>query len=220
MSCSASIELIGRIEPSDAAHSALKDPPFIKVDLISCRNLLIYLQRELQRHLCALFQYALKPGGYVFLGSAETMDAAQSLFSPLDREARIYVALGASDKVAPVLSQLTSDFHYAVHRPMQPVPREPGGGVGHAHVAALEKSAPPSVLVDSSFRILHLSPNAGRFFRPLEGPFSADLSAQVRPELRVDLKLALQRAMETGESSLSVPIPVVDFGFKMRLSIF
>ncbi|GLI92363.1 CheR family methyltransferase [Methylocystis echinoides] len=191
-----------------AAHSALKDPPFIKIDLISCRNLLIYLQRELQRQLCVLFHYALKPNGYVFLGSAETMDVAQPYFAPVDRDARIYVALGVPDKVAPVLPQLAPDFGVANRRPPQPVQKESAAGVGHSHATALEKTAPPSVLVDGALKILHLSPNAGRFFRPLEGPFSPELPAQVRPELRVDLKLGLQRAIEKGESSLSVPLPV------------
>ncbi|WP_424362883.1 chemotaxis protein CheB [Methylocystis parvus] len=191
-----------------ASHSALKDPPFIKIDLVSCRNLLIYMQRELQRQLCALFHYALKPNGYVFLGSAETIDAAQSLFVPVDRDARIYLSIGQAEKVTPPLPHLTSDFATIEHRPAQPVVAEPAVGVGHAHASALEKNAPPSVLVDSASKILHLSPNVGRFFRPLEGPFSPELSAQVRPELRVDLKLALQRAVEKGESSLSVPIPV------------
>ena len=191
-----------------AAHSALKDPPFIKIDLISCRNLLIYMQRELQRQLCGLFHYSLKPNGYVFLGSAESIDATQSFFSPVDRDARIYVSIGQPEKAAPPIPQLTSDFRSFEHRPLQAVIAEPSIGVGQTHASALERSAPPSVLVDSSFKILHLSPNAGRFFRPLEGPFSADLAAQVRPELRVDLKLALQRAVEKGECSLSVPIPV------------
>jgi two-component system CheB/CheR fusion protein len=191
-----------------AAHSALKDPPFIKIDLVSCRNLLIYLQRELQRQLCSLFHYALRPNGYVFLGTAETIDTTQAQFSPLDRDARIYVALGQTDKVAPVLPQLTSDFRTVEQRPIQSAQIEQTISVAHAHAAALEGSAPPSVLVDSAFKILHLSTNAGRFFRPLEGPFSAELPAQVRPELRVDLKLALQRAFEKGESTLSVPIAV------------
>lgn len=191
-----------------ASHSALKDPPFIKIDLVSCRNLLIYLQRELQRQLCALFHYSLRSNGYVFLGTAETIDMTQSQFAPVDRDARIYVALGQSEKVAPVLPQLGSDFRTVDHRPIQTAKVEQTIGVAHAHAAALEASAPPSVLVDSAFKILHISMNAGRFFRPLEGPFSAELSAQVRPELRVDLKLALQRAFEKRESSLSVPIPV------------
>lgn len=191
-----------------AAHSALKDPPFIKIDLISCRNLLIYMQRELQRQLCALFHYALRPNGYVFLGSAESIDAAQSFFSPVDRDARIYVSAGQFEKAAPPLPQLTSDFRSFEPRSLRAEAAEPAIGVGQTHASALERSAPPSVLVDESFKILHLSQNAGRFFRPLEGPFSVELGAQVRPELRVDLKLALQRALERGESSLSVPIPV------------
>lgn len=191
-----------------ASHSALKDPPFIKLDLISCRNLLIYLQREVQRQLCALFHYALRPNGYVFLGSAETIDAAQSLFAPVDRDARIYVSSGPSDKVAPALPQFTADFRAEDRRPIKTALPEQTAGLGQAHATALERSAPPSVLVDSALRILHLSPNAGRFFRPLEGPFSAELPAQIRPELRVDLKLALQRVLEKGESSLTVPMPV------------
>lgn len=191
-----------------AAHSALKDPPFIKIDLISCRNLLIYMQRELQRQLCGLFHYALKPNGYVFLGSAESIDANQSLFSPFDRDARIYLSLGQGEKAPPPLPQLTSELRSFEQRPVPAMIAEAPVGVSRTHATALEKSAPPSALVDASSKILHLSPNAGRFFRPLEGPFSDDLAAQVRPELRVDLKLALQRALEKGESSLSVPIPV------------
>ena len=63
-----------------SVHSVLKDPPFIKMDLISCRNLLIYLQRELQHQVCALLHYALKPHGYLFLGSAETADTVPRSF--------------------------------------------------------------------------------------------------------------------------------------------
>ena len=65
-----------------AHHSALKDPPFMRLDMVSCRNLLIYLERELQGQLLALFHYALKPGGFLFLGSAETADARPELFTP------------------------------------------------------------------------------------------------------------------------------------------
>lgn len=136
------------------------------------------------------------------------MDAAQSLFSTVNRDARIYVALGASERVAPLLPQLTADFPHVGHRAPPATPREPGTGVAYAHAGALENNAPPSVLVDSTFKILHLSPNAGRFFRPLEGPLSADLSAQVRPELRVDLKLALQRAARISGISSSLTKPL------------
>jgi two-component system CheB/CheR fusion protein len=191
-----------------ASHSALKDPPFIKIDLISCRNLLIYLQRETQRQLCALFHYALKPNGYLFLGSAETVDATPSLFSPIERDARIYLAVGVSEKVAPVLPQLRSELSSPEHLPRQRPQIEQTTGLGIAHAAALEKHAPPSALVDSSRRILHLSPTVGRFFQPSAGPFSPELPAQVRPELRIDLNFALQCALEHGEPTLTPPIPV------------
>ncbi len=191
-----------------AVHSALKDPPFIKVDLISCRNVLIYLQRDLQRQLCTLFHYALKQSGYVFLGSAETMDTTPTLFTAIDRDARIYAALTTIDKVAPVMPQLTSDRRFLEHPARHHIDFDRTSGVGRAHASALEQLAPPSVLVDGAYRILHLSPTVGRFFRPQEGPFSPELPAQVRPELRVDLKLALQRAIEQNEPTLTLPISV------------
>ncbi len=191
-----------------SVHSALKDPPFIKVDLISCRNVLIYLQRDLQRQLCTLFHYALKPNGYVFLGSAETMDTAPTLFTAVDRDARIYAALTTIDKIAPVMPQLTPDRRFLEQPARHSIEFDRTTGVGRAHASALEQLAPPSVLVDSAYRILHLSPTVGRFFQPQEGPFSPELPAQVRPELRVDLKLSLQRALEQNEPTLTLPISV------------
>jgi two-component system CheB/CheR fusion protein len=191
-----------------ASHSVLKDPPFIRVDLVSCRNLMIYLRREIQCYLHGLFHYALKPNGYMFLGSAETLDVQQSLFSSVDRDARIYMALGIPEKVAPLPPHSTSEPGFLELSPMQAPRVEQTTSVGHAHAAALEKDAPPSALVDSSRRILHLSPTVGRFFRPSEGPFSLELAAQVRPELRADLSFALQRALDHDEPTLTLPIPV------------
>ena len=78
------------------SHSLLKDPPFSKLDLISCRNLLIYLDRELQQQVCATFHYALKPGGFLFLGSSETAEASKGYFHTIDRDTRIYQASPAT----------------------------------------------------------------------------------------------------------------------------
>src|SRR5208337_4877868 len=73
-----------------ARHSLLKDPPFSRADLVSCRNLLIYLDPELQQQICATFHFALKPSGYLFLGSSENADNPVGMFRAIDREARIY----------------------------------------------------------------------------------------------------------------------------------
>src|SRR5207237_1995085 len=79
-----------------ASHSVLKDPPFSRINLISCRNLLIYLDRELQQQVCSTFHYALNPGGFLLVGSSETADIPPGLFRTIDRKARIYQSTGQS----------------------------------------------------------------------------------------------------------------------------
>lgn len=202
-----------------ALHSALKDPPLIRLDLVSCRNLLIYLQRDLQRQLCGVFHYALRPGGFLFLGSAETVDAGPPLFDTIDRESRLYVARFTSEKPSAALPQLAMDRRNHDLDPRPLPPPAPAISPGALHAAALELSAPPSALVDTSGRVLHLSPNAGRFIKPSEGPFTADLPSLVRSELRVDLKLALRRALDEGVATLTGPIPVAFNGHRRLVSM-
>lgn len=203
-----------------AAHSALKDPPFIKIDLISCRNLLIYLQRDLQRQLCNLFHYALKRHGFLFLGSAETVELTPAVFDVIDRGARIYTARAVQPKAVPALPKLITKNSGHKPEPKHISPVERPLALGQAHISALEHSAPPTILVDGDYRLLHLSPTAGRFLLPSEGPFSADLPALVRPELRIDLKLGLRRALDSGETSLSLPIPVAFNGNRHLVALY
>ena len=88
------------------SHSLLKDPPFSRLDLISCRNLLIYLDRELQQQVCATFHYALKPGGFLFLGSSESAEASKGYFQPISRDTRIYQASPATAETRRLLPRL------------------------------------------------------------------------------------------------------------------
>ncbi len=191
-----------------AHHSALKDPPFIHLDLVACRNLLIYLEREVQHQLLALFHYALEPGGYLFLGSAESADTDPKLFAPCDREARVYSAKPKSRRSVDLLMQLPAE-----HRPPLPLVRDYEARVQAkpspvVHAAALEQFAPPSVLVDEEHRILNLSKSAGQFIRLPEGPFTSDLPSVLRAELRPEVLLALDRAFEAGEPTLTLPVNV------------
>jgi two-component system CheB/CheR fusion protein len=100
-----------------AVHDLLKDAPFSRIDFISCRNLLIYLDRDLQGQLCSTFHFALNAGGYLLLGTAETADHPQGIFRPVDRKARIYRSTAQTDE-KPYL-----------------VPRLLGGGMGAAEHA-------------------------------------------------------------------------------------
>ena len=184
-------------------HSALKDPPFIKLDLISCRNLLIYLQRDLQRQLCSLFHYALKPGGFLFLSSAETVDTA-SLFRIVDRDARLYAPIAQAEKVAPLLPQLTTDHRERAlsDKPFFPEPSRPSDRRTPRRSSTMRPRACWSTAPNTSC-ICPRTPACS--LRPMEGPFSNELTAQVRPELRVDLKLALQRAVRDRPTDADPP---------------
>jgi two-component system CheB/CheR fusion protein len=193
-----------------ANHSLLRDPPFSRLDLISCRNLLIYLDRNLQQQACNTFHYALNPDRFLFLGASENADQPSGLFRPVDREARIFrsnSAMGAARFVLPNLAGPQPPQGRTLTTPHEPAP---GGNIGDAalHRQMLEQIAPPSLLVDAHHHAVHLSDNAGRFLQPSGGSLNMDASELVRPELRFDLRIALHRAFERGEDTLTIPIPV------------
>ncbi len=193
-----------------ASHSVLRDPPFSRIDLISCRNLLIYLDRELQEQTCSTFHYALNPGGFLLLGASETADYPAGLFRTVDRKARIYQSTAQPGDKPRLLPRLLGslDVHdEGVHAGRA---LSPAAALSEAslHRQAIEEVAPPSILVDQMHRVVHLSDNAGRFLQPAGGPLSGDIVDLVRPELRFELRSALHRIFERGQSSLSLPIPV------------
>jgi two-component system CheB/CheR fusion protein len=200
-----------------ASHSLLRDPPFSRLDMISCRNLLIYLDRELQYQVCSTFHYALNRGGFLFLGASESADQPAGLFRPVDRDARIYRSVVNAGERRPALPILLGPTQIPLGRPA--VPRAPSAGVGDAalHRQMLEKIAPPSMLVDESHRAVHLSEHAGRYLQLSAGPVSTDATEMVREELRFDLRTALHRAFERGESTLSMPLPVQFNGSRHRV---
>jgi two-component system CheB/CheR fusion protein len=191
-----------------ASHNVLKDPPFTRIDLIICRNLLIHLDRHQQQQLCAVLHYALKSDGYLFLGSADSADTAPELFRPIDRDSRLYVVIPTAERAVPVIPPFaTVRFRaFPEHGHSQRIVSE--AALANSHLSALERRSPPSGLVDAECRVLHLSPEAGRFIRPSEGPLRTELWELVRPELRLELKRALRRALEHGKSSVTLPVTV------------
>lgn len=191
-----------------ALHNVIKDPPFSRLDLISCRNLLIYLQHELQERVFGVFHYALRPQGYLLLGSAESAESATELFVTLDKKHRVYQRReGASAQ--PILASL----------PAAPVnaPRPASAGVlplltrrsGAAlHYQVLEELAPPSLLVDEQLMVLHLSETVGRYLVPPGGSLTGDITRLVRPELQAGLRSALYQAFGHGRATVTPPVPV------------
>jgi len=193
-----------------ALHDLLKDPPFSHVDLVSCRNVLIYLDRELQEQVASTFRYALNPGGYLFLGAAETADNPPGLFRTLDRRARIYQSTLAPGDKPQLLPRLLGPIR--IREQMLPLAQSisPTAALTEAaaHRRAIEQIAPPSILVDETYRVLHLSDHVGRYLLPLGGPLSADVTELVRPELRFEVRSCLHRAFEQKRPALSLPLRV------------
>jgi two-component system, chemotaxis family, CheB/CheR fusion protein len=193
-----------------ASHSVLRDPPFSRIDLISCRNLLIYLDRELQEQACSTFHYALNPGGFLLLGASETADYPAGLFRTVDRKARIYQSAAQAGDKPRLLPRLLGNLGMHDEGPHVGRPLSPAAALSEAslHRQAIEQVAPPSILVDQTHRVVHLSDNAGRFLQPAGGPLSGDVVDLVRPELRFELRSALHRVFDRGQATLSLPIPV------------
>lgn len=182
-----------------AVHNVLHDPPFSRLDLISCRNLLIYLQPEAQRRVVETFHYALRPGGLLFLGASESAGDG-GLFAPAAARERIYRRDDAPRRAPPRPSAADP----------RPRPGAPPAGDGDAdgpagpfsygalHLRMLEAYAPPSLVVDERLEVVHLSGSAGRFLRLGEGEPSRSLIDLSRGGLRTELRAALYQAFEKG----------------------
>src|SRR5262249_42870040 len=124
-----------------ASHSLLKDPPFSRIDLIACRNLLIYLDRELQELACNTFHYALNPDGFLMLGTSESADNPVGLFRTFDRKARIYQSSASpgEPRLLPRLLGSISTLHEQVVHPIRPASTTSMLSEAALHRQALEK---------------------------------------------------------------------------------
>jgi two-component system CheB/CheR fusion protein len=202
-----------------ASHSLLKDPPFSRVDLVSCRNVLIYLDHEVQEQVLNTLYYAIDAGGYLLLGPSESAERPPGLFRVINQKARLYQSTAAPTDKARVLPQLLGTGR-TKELPMQrPLTPSVAMSAVAAHRRALEQAAPPSILVDASHRVLHLSENAGRYTQPVSGPLTGDVVDLVRPEFRAELRAALHRALEQRHPTLSLPILVNFNGAPHRVDL-
>ncbi|MCC6453769.1 MAG: PAS domain-containing protein [Caldilineaceae bacterium] len=192
-----------------APHNLLKDPPFSRIDLISCRNLLIYLNRDVQHEIFELFHYALRPHRYLFLGSSEVLDNSE-LFLPISRAHSIYQQqdIARQERHLPMLPLSLPVYRSVPSSFLPSVPRENTASYGALHNQLLERYAPPSLLVDSSYNIIHFSPGISRFLYQPPGTPTNSVLERVREEFRPEFSTLLFRAFERKEPGISRPIRV------------
>ncbi|HEY3910908.1 MAG TPA: chemotaxis protein CheB [Stellaceae bacterium] len=181
-------------------HSVIRDPPFSRLDMISCRNLLIYLKTELQDKVFPVFHYALRPGGCLFLGFSESISRYTEMFLPIDKKNRVFQRreLGVQH-LPPRLQFAPSERREgAVSRISQrPRPQRPDL-LRKAADAIVEHFAPTYVIVDEFGDALYFSTGTGKYLQAAAGPPTRDIVAMARPGLRADLRAALHLARETG----------------------
>ena len=181
-------------------HSIIKDAPFSRLDLVSCRNLLIYLDAEMQSRVIPLFHFALNAGGYLFLGNSENVSRHASLFAPVEARSRIYVRLDTGRRVLPDFP-FTATSRTLAEQP--PAPRSTAGFGDRLAKSAeriAERYAPAYIIVDRDHNILHFSGKTGRFLEPAGGAASLDLLNLVHQDLRSGVRAALSRAIEQNET--------------------
>ena len=184
-----------------ATHNLIHDPPFTKLDVLSCRNLLIYLTSTLQNKLIPLFHYSLRPGGILLLGSAESVGAATFLFGVMNRGSKIFLRKGVSGP------QEAIEFPpaFVPHPPDTPAfPAKTLPTIKDlANEALLLAYTPPAVLVNGSGDILYVSGHTGRFLEPSTGKANWNVFAMAREGLRSRLVGVFQKALR-GKSPAAV----------------
>ena len=183
-----------------AQHNLLRDPPFSRIDLISCRNVLIYMNSGLQKRLMPVFHYALRPDGFMFLGPAENAGASENLFAEADRKNRIFRRVGESARL-PEFPIAAGDGKgsKAASRPDardRPADRDPATRMAHR---LLERYTPAYVIVDGDFEILEASSGTGAFLELPRGRPTANLGAMLRTEVALDVKSAVSKVLASGE---------------------
>jgi two-component system CheB/CheR fusion protein len=182
-----------------AQHNLLRDPPFSRVDLLSCRNVLIYMNASLQRRLMPVFHYALRPGGFLFLGPAENGGHGK-LFGEFDRKNRIFRRLGETARLPEFPIAGGNDKNrkkVQVHD--EPPKPNPADAAFRTAQRLLERYTPAYVIVDGDFEILDASAGTGAYLELPRGRPKANLAAMARTELAVDIKAAVAKVLATGE---------------------
>ena len=190
-----------------AEHNILRDPPFSRVDVVACRNLLIYLERDAQSQALALLHFALNPGGLLFLGSAETADWVPELFSVVDKKHRIYRANpGARRRELPPLRLDTLKLSGVQRAPAVRTLRAIPDAELHADLIA--DYAEAGIVIDAQYRIVYAGKGAAPYLRHVAGVPSVDLLHLLRPELAVVVHPALLLATRTGQRVATKPVRI------------
>jgi len=221
-----------------AHHSLIKDPPFSRLHLLVCRNLLIYLKPDMQKRLISLFHQVLTPGGFLFLGSAESVGNGHEQFSPLSKKWKIYAHREGTRR-----SEASFPLAASIRLPGRPHPSRMAGSEKPSPAALAEKAllecyAPPGIVINERYEVVHLFPRTSRYLEMPEGEPTRDILKMAREELRPALRAAIYKGFAEGQevvfkgvrlgdggdaatvNVLAKPLPASSAGGKLLLVVF
>jgi two-component system CheB/CheR fusion protein len=183
-------------------HSVIRDPPFSRIDLVSCRNLLIYFGADVQGQVIPTFHYALRPGGFLFLGTAENVSQFGDLFAPIEKRHRIFQRRATAVASLPMLPLPHSSREGNI---VSLAPRRsPLSGLALRHAVdqqVLEQFAPAHVVVNRDGDVVYFSSRTGKYLEVPAGSPTRQLLTMARRELRLDLRALLRECLESGRGT-------------------
>lgn len=201
-----------------AVQDIIKDPPFTKLQMISCRNVLIYFDAELQKKVLPIFHNSLKAGGILCLGSSETIGDHADMFSVVDRKWRIFRVKGAEAIPGVPFELPTAAAPVGAARPDTALAikkREEAGLGALAEKIILDHYAPPYVIIDDKRDILYFHGKTSRYLESASGKASLNIFEMAREEIRLELRTALRKAVARGKDTTVDRLQIkTDGGFR------
>jgi two-component system CheB/CheR fusion protein len=183
-----------------APHDVLKDPPFARIDFISCCNLFIYLDADSQKKVVDTFHYALNGNGYLMLGKAETIGSSSKFFKQIDKDAKTNIyrrdvsVRHALQTYQPKSANINNDAYKDI-----PATAKAPNLAQAVDTLLLTQYITPSVVINQDFEILQIRGMTGTFLEPAAGSASLNLLKMARPGLRIDLRTAIHKCIKTGQ---------------------
>ena len=194
-------------------HNLLSDPPFSKLDMVMCRNLMIYLQREVQRDVFDLLHYALLPNGFLALGSSETLEKSE-LFKTEQKDLALFSKknVNGPEPRLPVFPETKTHTTQKLTNVDQEII-----SIGDLHHKTVEQFGPPSILISADYQLMHISDTAGRYLQMPGGQPSKDIFRLIRIDLALELRSVIHASKEKKKTVRSSPVRITLDGEKRQV---
>jgi two-component system CheB/CheR fusion protein len=201
-----------------SSHSVIKDPPFSRMDLVSCRNLLIYFGGEIQNQVIPTFHYALRPEGYLFLGTSENIGKFDELFTSIEKKHRIFKRRAGNSSHLR-LPMTVSSIRPGDTAELTPRRAQIGGAALRQIVEGqvIERFAPPHVVVNQDGDVVYFSARTGKFIEQASGIPTRQILTMARRGLRLDLRSVFREAVESGQTAYREGVALEEDGGRVQL---